>query len=74
MSLLVATVLTIILLFDSFPLGQERCHWFILILIRVRVTNFDINDGFKWAIPQTLDHQGPPHLFVLVTSLTYLLL
>ena len=48
---LVVTVLPVVVLIDSFPSGQERCHWFILALIRVSVAKFDFNYGFNFSIP-----------------------
>ena len=51
MFLLVVTVLTVLVFIDRFPPVQERCHWFILVYIRVRVTKFDVKDGVNLAIP-----------------------
>ena len=45
------TVLTVLVLVDLFPPGQERCHWLLLVRIRVSVTRFDVNDGVNLMIP-----------------------
>ena len=50
MFLLVVTVLTAIVFLDIFPPVQERCHWFVIIRIRVSVTKFDVNNGIKLTI------------------------
>ena len=51
MFLLVVAVLMVLVLFDSLEPGQERCHWFILLGIRVSVTKFDVSDGVGLTIP-----------------------
>ena len=48
---LVVTVLTMLVFLDLFPPGQERCNWFVLVRIRVSVTNFDVNNGVSLTIP-----------------------
>ena len=48
---LVMTVLTVLVFLDLFPSGQERCHWFVLLHIRVNVTKFDVNDDVDLKIP-----------------------
>ena len=42
-------VLTVIVFLDSL-LIQERCHWLILVVIRVSVTKFDANYGSSLSI------------------------
>ena len=51
MFLLVVAVLTVLVFFDIFPPGLERCHWLLLARIHVSVTKLDINDGVKFTIP-----------------------
>ena len=51
MFLLVITVLTVLIFIDSFPQNQERCHWFIILVIHVSITNFCVNYGFNLLIP-----------------------
>ena len=45
--LLVVTVITMLFFLDSFSPRQERCHWPILVGIRVSFAKFDDNDGFN---------------------------
>ena len=74
MFLLFVKFLTLLVFLDLFPPGKERCHWLILVRIRVRISKFDVNDGNELTIPYTLDHHIFPYFLVLVTALTYLLL
>ena len=39
------TVLVVLVFLDPFPPVQERCHWVVLVCIRVSVTKIDVNDG-----------------------------
>ena len=48
---LVVTVLTVLVFLDLSPLGKESCHWIILVRIRARFTNIDVNDGVNLMIP-----------------------
>ena len=48
---LVVTVLTVLVFFDIFPPEQERCHWLVLVRIRVSVTYLDVNDSADLTIP-----------------------
>ena len=49
--LLFVTLLTMLFLFDIFPLVQGRCNLLILVWICVNVAKFDINDDFNFFIP-----------------------
>ena len=71
---LVVTVLTVLVFLDLSLPGQERCHWMVLVRIRLSVTKLDVNDGVDLNIPYTLDNHPPLCVIVLVTTLTYLLL
>ena len=45
------TVLTVLVFLDIFLHSHGRCHWFILVRIRVSVTKFDVNYGVDLTIP-----------------------
>ena len=71
---LVVAVLTMLVFLDLLPPGQERWRWLVLVHIHVSVTYLDINNGVNLTIPQTSDYHISPRYFVLVTTLTYILL
>ena len=50
MFLLIVTVLTVIILLDSFQPIQELHHWLVYLGIRVSVAKFDDNDGVSLSI------------------------
>ena len=49
--MLVVIVLTVLVFIDLFSPGQDHCHWFVFVRIRVRVTKFDVNDVIDLTIP-----------------------
>ena len=67
-------VITVIIIFDCFPLIQERRYWIIFVGTCISVTKFDVNDGLNLSIPLTSDHNVSPRLFFLVITLSDLLL
>ena len=48
---LVVTVITVLVFLDHLPPVQERCHWFVLVRIRISVAKFYVNDGINLKIP-----------------------
>ena len=51
MFLLVVTVITMLFFIDSFSPSEQRCHWTILVGIRVNIFKFDANYGLNLSIP-----------------------
>ena len=48
--MLIVAVITVLILIYFIPTRQERCRWLEFVVVRVRVTNFDFNNGVSLLV------------------------